>query len=72
MSLRPGDGCFIEGKAQGEDLVFALVEFLNSSPYVKSARIDSTGNERAGALLLTRFRIELSVVQVSHPVEEGT
>ena len=54
--------CFIQGKAKDDLLVFKFVESIRKSPYVKSARVETT-NVRSGSLILTQFRVELSVAR---------
>jgi Tfp pilus assembly protein PilN len=66
LEIEAGSRCHIEGKAHAEDAVFAFASALRGSPLIDDVRIDRTGSEREGGVILTRFALE---VALSDPAE---
>ena len=71
LELRADGKCVLEGKSNGEDPVFALVESLNRSPYVEAAQVENTRNEEEFGLLLAVFRIEVSLAKDANLLAEA-
>jgi len=71
LALDPNSKCHLEGVAQAEDAVFALADALRQSPYVEAVRMNRTGSVLTKGLLLTRFRIEVSLASLAPPESEG-
>ncbi|MFW6108609.1 MAG: PilN domain-containing protein [bacterium] len=60
--LVKGEGtCAVDGMAHSEDGVFAFADALRRSPYVKNVRMGGTHHERRGDLILTRFRMDVTL-----------
>jgi len=71
LRLAPDGACEIDGTAQEEDAVFAFAGMLRQSPMVRDVRIARTGNTRQGGMILTDFRLEVSLApEGSAPAQE--
>lgn len=70
IEIDQGDRCFIDGKAQAEDAVFAFVASLRRSPCVKDVRISRAGSEREGEVILTCFRLDVGLTSPEPPADK--
>lgn len=62
--------CVLEGMAQVEDTVYAFADSLRLSPAVENVRMGGTGSERDVGILLTRFRVEVTLAKPASRSEE--
>jgi len=69
LRLGPDAACEIDGTAQEEDTVFAFAGLLRQSPMVEEVRVARTGNTRQGGMILTDFRLEVTLAPVDRSEE---
>ena len=69
LRLAPDGACQIDGTAQEEDAVFTFASLLRQSPMVKEVRIARTGNTREGGMILTDFRLDVTLAPPPRPAE---
>lgn len=53
----------IEGMAHADDIVFRFSDALMKSPYVEAVHVGGTGSERNEDVILTWFRLEITLVK---------
>jgi len=71
LTLERGGRWFIEGKAPAEDAVFEFAASLRNSPIVDTVRIDRTESNREGGIILTQFRLEVTLARPAGPEAES-
>ena len=57
--------CLIEGVALTQDAAYSLAESLRSCSHVDTARMGGTGTRREGQLILSWFRVEVTLAAIT-------
>jgi hypothetical protein len=63
IEIQPLGRATVEGMAHADDIVFRFSDALLKSPYVETVHVGGTGSERNEDVILTWFRLEITLVK---------